>query len=168
MNADDVLWSFQRLMDKTHPGNVAARNGLTNWVSTGMDALVKAVEKLDAMTVRFTLARADATFLPTLGAPPIGPVLSVEYAAQLQAAGKLDHLNMQPVGSGPFVFKSYQKDAVPHYTAHAAHWGGAPQLDGMVFAITPDPEVVLQRLNAGGSRATSPARWGCTTFAMCR
>jgi dipeptide transport system substrate-binding protein len=27
MNADDVLWSFQRMIDKAHAGHAAARNG---------------------------------------------------------------------------------------------------------------------------------------------
>lgn len=149
MNADDVLWSFQRMIDKAHPGNAAARNGFVYWAGMGMTALVKSVEKLDAMTVRFTLARPDAPFLASLGVPAVGPVLSAEYAAKLQAAGKLEQLNVEPVGTGPFVLKSYQKDAVLRYTPHTGYWGGAPKLDGLVFAITPDAEVALQRLKAG-------------------
>jgi dipeptide transport system substrate-binding protein len=79
----------------------------------------------------------------------VGPVLSAEYAAKLQAAGKLEQLNVEPVGTGPFVLKSYQKDAVLRFIPHAAYWGGAPKLDALVFAITPDAEVALQRLKAG-------------------
>jgi dipeptide transport system substrate-binding protein len=149
MNADDVLWSFQRMMDKSHPGHAAARNGFVYWAGMGMNDLVKSVEKVDAMTVRFTLTRPDAPFLASLGVPAVGPVLSAEYAARLQAAGKLAQLNVEPVGTGPFVLKSYQKDAVLRYTAHGAYWGGAPKVDGMVFAITPDADVALQRLKAG-------------------
>ncbi len=172
MNADDVLWSFQRLIDKAHPGNAAARSGFVKWASMGLETLVKSVEKLDAMTVRITLARADATFLATLGVPNIGPVLSAEYAARLQAAGKLEQLNIEPVGTGPFVLKSYKKDAVLRYTPHAGYWGGAPKLDGLVFAITPDPDVALQRLKAGeclvgGIKAESaPALAGHPTLAV--
>jgi dipeptide transport system substrate-binding protein len=149
MNADDVLWSFQRMIDKAHPGHAAARNGFVYWAGMDMNALVKSVEKVDAMTVRFTLTRPDAPFLASLGVPAVGPVLSAEYAARLQAAGKLEQLNIEPVGTGPFVLKSYKKDAVLRYTPHAGYWGGAPKLDSLVFAITPDAEVALQRLKAG-------------------
>ena len=114
-----------------------------------MNELVKSVEKVDAMTVRFTLVRPEAPFLATLAIPAVGPVLSAEYANQLQSAGRLEQLNVEPVGTGPFVLKSYQKDAVLRYTAHAGYWGGAPKIDTMVFAITTDPDVAVQRLKAG-------------------
>jgi dipeptide transport system substrate-binding protein len=149
MNADDVLFSFQRMIDKSHPAHTAARNGFVYWAGMSMNELVKSVEKVDAMTVRFTLARPEAPFLASLGIPAVGPVLSAEYAGKLQAAGRLEQLNVEPVGTGPFVLKSYQKDAVLRYTAHADYWGGAPKVDTMVFAITTDPDVRAQRLKAG-------------------
>jgi dipeptide transport system substrate-binding protein len=79
----------------------------------------------------------------------VGPVLSAEYAAKLQAAGRLEQLNVEPIGTGPFVLKSYQKDAVVRYSAHPGYWGDAPKVDAMVFAITTDPDVRVQRLKAG-------------------
>jgi dipeptide transport system substrate-binding protein len=107
------------------------------------------VDKLDAMTVRFTLAWPETPLLANLGIPPIGSILSAEYAEQLMKAGKLEHLNTQPVGTGPFVFKSYQKDAVIRYAANKDHWRGGPKIDNLVFAITPDQDVAVQRMKAG-------------------
>jgi dipeptide transport system substrate-binding protein len=144
-----VLFSFQRMLDKQHPAHAAARNGFVYWAGMGMNGLVKGIEKVDAMTVQFTLTRPEAPFLASLGVPAVGPVLSAEYAARLQTAGKLEQLNIEPVGTGPFALKSYQKDAVLRYTAHAGYWGGAPKVDAMVFAITTDPDVRVQRLKAG-------------------
>lgn len=149
MNADDVLFSFQRMIDKTHWAHAAARNGFVYWAGMGMNALVKSVEKLDAMTVRFTLTRPEAPFLASIAVVAVGPILSAEYAGQLRSAGRLEQLNVEPVGTGPFVLKSYQKDAVLRYTAHAGHWAGAPKLDQLVIAITVDPDVRVQRLKAG-------------------
>ena len=148
-NADDVIWSFQRMLDKKHPGHAAARNGFVYWEGMGMSALVQSLEKVDAMTVRFTLTRPEAPFLASLAVSAVGPLLSAEYAEQLRAAGKLEQLNVQPVGTGPFVLKSYQKDAVLRYAANPAYWGGAPQIDQLVMAITVDPDVRAQRLKAG-------------------
>ena len=148
-NADDVLWSINRINDKTHPAHAVARGGYIYWQGMGMAQLLRSVEKVDAYTVRITLARAEAPFLANLAMPPIGSIYPAEYGLQLQKAGRLDQLNSQPVGSGPFVFKSYQKDAVIRYTAHAAYWDGAPKIDNLIFAITNDPNVRVQRLKAG-------------------
>ena len=149
LNADDVLFSFQRMADKQHWAHGAARNGFVYWEGMSMSTIVKSVEKLDPMTVRFTLARPEAPFLSDLAIASVGSIFSAEYAEQLRAGGKLEQLNTQPVGSGPFVFKSYQKDSVVRYAAHAGYWGGTPQVDPLLLAITRDPDVRAQRLKAG-------------------
>lgn len=148
-NADDVLWSLNRLRDRSHPAHGVAKNGYVYWEGMGMTRLIQSVEKLDAHTVRIRLTRAEAPFLANLAMEALGSIYSAEYGEQLQKAGKLEQLNTQPVGSGPFVFKSYQKDAVIRYTAHTAYWGGAPKVDNLIFAITLDPNVRVQRLKAG-------------------
>ena len=149
LNADDVLWSINRVNDKAHPAHGVAKNGYAYWTGMNMPELIKSIEKVDAMTVRLTLAHPEAPVLANLAMSSIGSVYSAEYAAQLQAAGKLDEVNTKPVGTGPFVFKSYQKDAVVRYTANPAYWGGAPKIDNLIFAITPDPAVIVQRVKAG-------------------
>jgi dipeptide transport system substrate-binding protein len=149
MNADDVLFSIQRMADKTHWAHAAARNGFVYWEGMSMSQIVKSVEKLDAMTVRFTLARPEAPFLSDLAIASIGSVFSAEYAGQLRAVGKLDQLNTEPVGTGPFILKSYQKDSVIRYSANPVYWGGVPKADPLIFAITRDADVRVQRLKAG-------------------
>jgi dipeptide transport system substrate-binding protein len=148
-NADDVLWSVNRVNDKKNPAYSVAKNGYIYWEGMEMPALIKALDKIDDYTVRFTLTRPEAPFLANLAMAPIGSIYSAEYGTQLQKAGKLEDLNTQPIGTGPFVFKSYQKDAVIRYGAHSAYWGGAPKVDNLIFAITVDPNVRVQRLKAG-------------------
>ena len=148
-NADDVLWSINRVNDKTHPAHGVAKSGYPYWAGMSMNELIRSIEKLGDMTVRFTLTHAEAPLLADLSMSAIGSVYSAEYATQLQKAGKLDDLNTLPIGTGPFVFKSYQKDAVIRYAANRAYWGGAPKIDNLVFAITPDPSVIVQRVKAG-------------------
>lgn len=109
LNAEDVLFSVQRMWAKKHWAHAVARNGFVYWESMGMSTLIKAVDQLDLHTLPFTLSRPDAPFLASLAVPTIGSVYLAEYAEQLQRAGKLEQLNTQPVGSGPFIFKSYQK-----------------------------------------------------------
>ncbi|CAN5233632.1 ABC transporter substrate-binding protein [soil metagenome] len=147
-NADDVLFSFRRMMDKTHWAHDAARNGFVYWEGMNMNALVKSVEKIDALTVRFTLTRPEP-FIADLAVPPLGSILSAEYAESLRPGNKLDQLNIQPIGTGPFALRSYQKDAVIRYTPNAAYFGGAPKIDQLVMAVTTDYDVALQRFKAG-------------------
>src|SRR4030095_8384465 len=95
------------------------------------------------------LTRPDATFLSMLAMPSIGSVYPAENAERLLKDGKLEQLNTHPVGSGPFVLKSYQKDAVVRYSANKEWWGGAPKIDNLVFAITVDADTRVQRMKAG-------------------
>jgi dipeptide transport system substrate-binding protein len=157
LNADDVLWSIHRVNDKAHPAHGVAKSGYAYWTGMNMPELVKSVEKLDAMTVRLTLTRPEAPVLANLAMSSIGSVYSAEYAAQLQAAGKLEDLNTQPIGTGPFVFKSYQKDAVIRYAANPVYWGGVPKIDNLIVAVTPDPAVIVQRVKAGECAAATLA-----------
>ncbi len=148
-NADDVLFSINRVNDKAHPAHGVAKNGYVYWVGMGMNQLVKSVVKVDAMTVRITLTRPEAPFIANMAMSALASISSAEYAEQLMQAGKLEQLNTQPVGTGPFIFKSYQKDAIIRYTANTAYWGGAPKVDNLILAITVDPAVRIQRLKAG-------------------
>ncbi len=68
---------------------------------------------------------------------------------KLEAAGTPDLLNQQPIGTGPFKFVAYQKDAVIRYVAHADYWAGKAKIENLVFAITPDASVRYQKLKAG-------------------
>jgi dipeptide transport system substrate-binding protein len=156
-NADDVLWSINRVNDKSHPAHGIAKSGYPYWTGMEMPALIKSVDKLDAMTLRITLTRPEAPVLANLAMSSLASVYSAEYAAQLQAAGKLEELNTQPIGTGPFIFKSYQKDAVIRYTANRAYWGGVPKIDNLIVAITPDPAVIVQRVKAGECAAATLA-----------
>nr|WP_316643423.1 ABC transporter substrate-binding protein [uncultured Roseateles sp.] len=148
MNADDVLWSLNRINDKTHPAHSLARNGYPYWAGMSMTELIKSVVKLDDLSVRITLTRPESPFLANLTMSAIASVFSAEYAGQLQKTGKLEQINTQPVGTGPYVFKSYQKDAVVRFAANPVYWAGVPKLD-LIFAITPDPSVAIQRVKAG-------------------
>jgi dipeptide transport system substrate-binding protein len=61
----------------------------------------------------------------------------------------MDDLNQFPLGTGPFTFVAYQKDAVIRYKANPDYWGGKEKIDDLVFAITTDPAVRAQKLKAG-------------------
>jgi len=148
LSAEDVLFSFQRMLDPGHPWHDSAPNGYPHAQSMGLDELVRTVEAVGPQQVRFTLARPDATFLATLSMG-FASIYSAEYAAQLLAAGTPERLDSQPVGTGPFMLKRYQKDALVRYRSNPEYFAGKPAVDGLVLAITPDANVRLQRLRRG-------------------
>ncbi|MGH6886011.1 MAG: ABC transporter substrate-binding protein, partial [Geminicoccales bacterium] len=114
----------------------------------GLPDLLESIEKVDDQTVRFTLNAPNATFVPIM-AMDFASILSAEYAEQMAAAGTPEQVDLQPVGTGPFQLVAYQKDAVIRYQAHPDYWEGKAAIDDLVFAITIDPAVRWQKLQAG-------------------
>ncbi|MEZ5812724.1 MAG: ABC transporter substrate-binding protein [Rhizobiaceae bacterium] len=148
-NADDVVFSFERQLKKDHPFNqYTAGIAWEYFDGMSMPDLLKSIEKVDDMTVKFVLNRPEAPMIANL-AMDFASILSAEYAAKLEAEGKKEMLNQQPVGTGPFSFVAYQKDAVIRYKAHPDYWGGKQPIDDLVFAITTDASVRQQKLKAG-------------------
>jgi dipeptide transport system substrate-binding protein len=76
-------------------------------------------------------------------------ILSAEYADKMMAAKTPDVVDKEPIGTGPFQFVSYQKDAVIRYKAFDQHWGGRPKIDNLVYAITTDASVRYAKLKTG-------------------
>ena len=64
-----------------------------------------------------TLNSVDAAFIQNI-AMSFAAILSAEYADKLLAYGKPSDINQKPIGTGPFVFKSYQKDSNIRYTGN--------------------------------------------------
>ena len=148
LDSQDVLFSFQRMLDEQHPWHAVAASGYPHAQSMQWPSLIAKVEAPDAHSVRITLNRRDATFLATLSMG-FASIYSAEYADKLMAAGTPQKLNSAPVGSGPFVFERFQKDAVVRYRANPDYFAGKPDVDRVIFAITPDSNVRLQKLRRG-------------------
>ncbi len=147
-NADDVVFSFERQRLEDHPFNKASDGTWEYFGGMSMPDLISSVEKVDDYTVKFSLTRPEAPMIANLGMD-FASILSAEYAAQIEEGGDLTLLNQQPIGTGPFKFVAYQKDAVIRYSAHADYWAGAADIANLVFAITPDASVRYQKLKAG-------------------
>lgn len=155
MNADDVVFSFARQMGQDPEWQ--DYTGAGSWVifdAMEMGSIVKEVVKVDDHTVKFVLNEPNAS-LPALVALNFGAILSKEYADKLMAEGRLQDLNLAPVGTGPFSLVAYQADAVIRYAANADWWDGKPAIDNLIFAITPEPAVRMTRLKAGECQMAS-------------
>jgi dipeptide transport system substrate-binding protein len=148
-NADDVLFTFNRQLDTASPWHEYSPG--ISWeyfAGMSMPDLIKSIDRVDERTVKFVLNRPEAPFIANL-AMDFASIMSKEYADQLEAAGTKEQLNQQPIGTGPFQFVGYQQDAVIRYQAFADYWKGKQAIDNLVFAITVDPAVRRQKLEAG-------------------
>ena len=145
-NADDVLFTFQRMLDAKHPYQKAFPTIAPYMAYMGWDKGVKAVEKVDEMTVRMLLNAPDAAFLNSVSQSFAG-IHSAEYAAALLKAGTPQQIMQRPIGSGPFIFKSYQKGSVLRLTRNPDYFRREVKLvENLVFSITPEAIVRAQRL----------------------
>ncbi|MFZ1467630.1 MAG: ABC transporter substrate-binding protein [Paracoccaceae bacterium] len=152
-NADDVIFTFDRQKNAENPYH--AVNGATweYFESMSMPDLIKSIEKTDDLTVKFTLTRPDAAFLADL-AMDFASIVSKEYADAMMTAGTPEMVNQAPIGTGPFSFVAYQKDAVIRFAKNPDYWeAGLPKLDALIFAITPDASVRYQKLKANECQA---------------
>ena len=148
-NAADVVFTFDRMLNKDNPFRKAYPTDFPYFSDMGMtDSIVK-VEQVDPLTVRFVLKSVDASFVQNL-AMSFASIQSAEYADTLLKAGHPERINSQPIGTGPFIFKRYQKDAQIRFVGNKQYWKkGEVKLDNLIFAITTDPSVRIQKLKAG-------------------
>lgn len=107
-NADDVLFTFNRMLKPDHPFRVAYPTEFPYFNSMGLNKNIKSVEKTDPLTVVFTLNNVDAAFIQNV-AMNFASILSAEYADQLLAANNMRDINQQPIGTGPFVSSVIRK-----------------------------------------------------------
>ncbi|MEZ4703706.1 MAG: ABC transporter substrate-binding protein [Bdellovibrionota bacterium] len=149
MNADDVVFSFMRMHDKNHPFHNVGGAKYVFYNGMELNKIVQSIEKVDDYTVKFTLNQPQGTFLANIALETIGPILSKEYGDKLVKENKKDEMDTKPIGTGPFVFRQYVKDASIRYAAFNDYFDTKPKVDNMVFLITPDNTVRAQKMIAG-------------------
>jgi dipeptide transport system substrate-binding protein len=153
MNADDVVFSFERQKE----GSPWAKyvEGASYEYFEGMDfpKLVKEVKKVDDLTVKIILTKPNAPMIANL-AMDFSSIVSKEYADKLAADGTLGKFNEQPVGTGPFQFVDYQLNTAIRYEANPNYFKGKVKLDNLIFAVTTDAAVRVQKIKAGECNIT--------------
>ena len=143
-NADDVVFTFMRMFDKNHPFRKAYNTEFpTRWTPAW-----------PATSAPWKSGRADGALrAESAGRRPgdqdrhalrLHPVRRIRRAAA--QAGRAADINQKPVGTGPFIFKRYQKDAQIRYAGNKAYWDkSAVKVDNLVFAIATDPRCAIRK-----------------------
>ncbi|WP_241622865.1 ABC transporter substrate-binding protein SapA [Rosenbergiella australiborealis] len=134
MNADDVVFSFTRMFDKTNVWHQVNGGHYPYFDSLQFADSVQSVTKLDNRTVEFKLVHPDASFLWHL-ATHYAPILSAEYAQQLSLDHHQERLDRQPVGTGPYQLSEYRSGQFIRLQRNPYYWKGVPRLRQIVIDL---------------------------------
>lgn len=151
-SADDVLFSINRQLDPNHPFHKVSGGNYEYFVGMDMQNIIDKVEKVDDYTVKISLKVPNSPFLANLAMDFAG-IFSAEYADKMLKAGTPEKIDTNPIGTGPFQFVDYQKDATVRFKSFENYWQGKAKIDRLVFSITPDASVRLAKLQKGECHA---------------
>lgn len=116
--AEDVKSTFDRILD---PANASP--------SATLFSGIKAVTVVEPYTVKFELKAPSATFLSYMATNPIGSITPKGVA----------DLNTKPVGTGPFIFVSYEPNQQFVVNANPDYYeAGQPYLSTVIFKFFKD------------------------------
>ena len=121
--ADDVKFSFDRVID---PATGSAYRGL-------VADILKVIEVPDPTTVRFVLSAPNAEFLHKVTAFNQGWIVSRKAVTEIG-----DKYNLNPIGTGPFMFSRWTAGSEVRLTANPDYFEGAPKVAEIVMRVIRD------------------------------
>jgi len=128
VTADDVIFSLRRILDPKDPKVGAASIGYVD---------EKKLKKMDERTVRITLEFANAGFPDDIG----------QY---FNAIVPTDYDPKNPVGTGPFQYKSFTPGQQSEFTKYADYWEeGKPYVDSLTIIDFPEDTARVNALLGG-------------------
>jgi peptide/nickel transport system substrate-binding protein len=127
-SAEDVKYTFDRIL-----------NPATASPSATIFGSIQSVTVVDPQTVRFELKTPNAAFLSYLATNPTGVIVPRGVA----------DLNTKPVGTGPFVFESYQPNQLFALKANPDYYEkGQPFLESVAFRFFKDQASLTSALRS--------------------
>jgi peptide/nickel transport system substrate-binding protein len=131
MTADDVVASFQRLVD---PANASPAAGAMPFLKK------EGIAKVDQHTVRFTLERPIGTF----------PYFTHTYNCVILPADYAGNFAEKPVGTGPFKLISYRPQEGATFERNPDYWDAPkPYLDRLEIQTFESPQPMVLALQSG-------------------
>ncbi|MFV0574117.1 MAG: ABC transporter substrate-binding protein [Vibrio sp.] len=132
MNADDVVFSFQRITDSLNAFHYVNGGRYLWFQGMGFDRLIKEVKALDEQHVKFTLTKPDSTFLENI-ATVFASIHSAEYAQQLIKSDQKSNLDNYPVGTGAFQLEKTINHKLVRLTRNEHYWKSPAKMKLVVF-----------------------------------
>ncbi|MCP5464584.1 MAG: hypothetical protein H7A33_06135 [Deltaproteobacteria bacterium] len=151
VTADDVVFSYQTLMDPKVPAG-----HLRVYYSD-----IESVEALDSKTVRFRYKRVYFKALEVVGFMDIIPKHIVEQYKDFDNSP----FSRAPLGNGPFKFKEWVSGQRIILERNEDYWGDKTEIKTIEFKLIPDSAVAFQILKKGDLdvMAISSLQWARQT-----
>ncbi|MBW3664726.1 MAG: ABC transporter substrate-binding protein [Actinobacteria bacterium] len=133
--AQDVVFSFEEVLLEFHARTKAS-----------MGSSIESIEAPDDHTVVFQFADPYAPLLQQLNVTEAPIVPEHVYAG---SDIESNPANLAPVGTGPFVFASYEEGAEIRATVNRDYFKDGPSVDELVMRIIPDQATQVLALENG-------------------
>jgi peptide/nickel transport system substrate-binding protein len=127
-NAAAVKWNLDRILESKQLGTEV-------WTS---------IDVIDNFTVRINLKHYDSAFPSVLGR-----TTGQQISPTAVERNGIEWARYRPVGTGPFKFKSFDRDISLKYERFDDYWGGKPYLDGIEYYFVKDQMVQEASFRAG-------------------
>ena len=131
LTVDDVAWSVERIIDPAFKSPQLSQ----------FNSIVKA-EAVGTDKVRLTTSSPYPALLAQL------VKLSIVPRAYVQKVGN-EKFNVEPMGSGPYRFVSWQKGVRVTLAANESYWRGRPPFKTVTFQMVPDTATRIANLKTG-------------------
>ena len=138
LDADAVVFSFERVIDPHHPSYVGGDDALY-W-----RGLLKDVTRVTARGPSRVEIEVAHPYAPLLGELAMFPIVS---PAAVRRWG--DEFRRNPVGTGAFAFEAWHVGEEVVVKRFDRYWGGRPPLDRIVFRVVGDARQRLIDLQSG-------------------
>ena len=137
MTADDVLWTFDRLMGKFPE--------IQSTQATRFVEIIASVQKVDPYTVRFTLRKPSPDFLAIMAGDKYMGIMQKDA----ELASPREYGQSVVVGTGPFKFKDWVKGNHLTLVRNDDYWGPPALVDQIVYRAIPEASTRMVAMRAG-------------------
>ncbi|MFC0190329.1 ABC transporter substrate-binding protein [Fictibacillus aquaticus] len=142
-NADAVVENFKRWSSSKDEAKYAYYPSMFGGFEGDEGHVIKEVKAVDKNTVEFTLTRPQAPFLKNIAMSPFA-------IGSPKAFKDGEKFAKQPVGTGPFKFKSWKPNDTIEVVANEDYWKkGLPKLGGVKFKVIKDNAARLNAVTKG-------------------
>lgn len=142
LNAKTYLAGIDRLLNKADPNYIYNTGPVEGYIDFTYGSVASYTAK-DDMTVVFVLKAPQAPFLTSLAMVwngVVSPTAAAKYGKSFR---------MNPVGTGPFIFREWRPRDAILLDANPGYWNGKPLVSHLVFKEYPDPSAGLLALKNG-------------------
>lgn len=131
VNADDVIFSFQRLLSNEHPFHTINGQANSYFFKHPFTPFLTDIKKVDQHTIDFVLSKPDVRLLANLAAH-YAVIHSQEYAQELLTSGRPEDFDTNPIGTGPFQLSSFDESVI-RYKRNPLYWQSSTAFDHLIF-----------------------------------